>query len=305
MKVRRYRDDTVDPAYYCRIGVNVCPRPWAPVLRAAESSAERCSSARRSTRTGSAGPLCPAGSATGRAIAWRAADSLSIRTFLDVALHEAPPAWSRTLLIDLGRRSGSGRRHAGGGAQWGSVHDAGRLNAASPRAVRVSDPARSVPSTGALERGTTRRRPKMKDGRHLAHTAEHSTCGRCRTRSTLVDTLVTAARSRRSAAGDRGGGGRSRASRLFGCAAIGANVSEPDGDTGIRRRRGTRCMPTGGGFARETAAAAAGRAPRVRDRPDAPRPSARPSQHPETAVQSISGCHAAPDRAASAYIHPD
>ena len=26
-----------------------------------------------------------------RAIAWRAADSLSIRTFLDVALHEAPP----------------------------------------------------------------------------------------------------------------------------------------------------------------------------------------------------------------------
>ena len=40
-----------------------------------------------------------------RAIAWRAADSLSIRTFLDVALHEAPPdhsTLSRTRrLIDL------------------------------------------------------------------------------------------------------------------------------------------------------------------------------------------------------------
>ena len=40
-----------------------------------------------------------------RAIAWRAADSLSIRTFLDFALHEAPPdhsTLSRTLrLIDL------------------------------------------------------------------------------------------------------------------------------------------------------------------------------------------------------------
>ena len=40
-----------------------------------------------------------------RAIAWRAADSLSIRTFLDVALHEAPPdhsTLSRTRrLIDV------------------------------------------------------------------------------------------------------------------------------------------------------------------------------------------------------------
>ena len=40
-----------------------------------------------------------------RAIAWRAADSLSIRTFLDFALHEAPPdhsTLSRTRrLIDL------------------------------------------------------------------------------------------------------------------------------------------------------------------------------------------------------------
>ena len=43
-----------------------------------------------------------------RAIAWRAADSLSIRTFLDFALHEAPPdhsTLSRTRrLIDLEAR---------------------------------------------------------------------------------------------------------------------------------------------------------------------------------------------------------
>ena len=75
-------------------------------------------SARRSTRTGSAGRVwrragisgccCSAtfeGLDSERAIAWRAADSLSIRTFLDVALHEAPPdhsTLSRTRrLIDL------------------------------------------------------------------------------------------------------------------------------------------------------------------------------------------------------------
>ena len=75
-------------------------------------------SAHRSTRTGSARPsLAPGryfrllllgyfeGLDSERAIAWRAADSLSIRTFLDFALHEAPPdhsTLSRTRrLIDL------------------------------------------------------------------------------------------------------------------------------------------------------------------------------------------------------------
>ena len=73
-----------------------------------------------------------------RAIAWRAADSLSIRTFLDVALHEAPPdhaTLSRTRrLIDLRDPPGgvhvgaaaAGRRHAGRGAHGGDrCHDAG------------------------------------------------------------------------------------------------------------------------------------------------------------------------------------
>ena len=85
---------------------------WAPVLRAAESSARRRGvrrvpwrhSARRSTRNGVGRPsLAPGryfrllllgyfeGLDSERAIAWRAADSLSIRTFLDFALHEAPP----------------------------------------------------------------------------------------------------------------------------------------------------------------------------------------------------------------------
>ena len=65
----------------------------------------------RSAESG-AGPVFPVlllgyfeGLDSERAIAWRAADSLSIRTFLDVALHEAPPdhsTLSRTRrLIDL------------------------------------------------------------------------------------------------------------------------------------------------------------------------------------------------------------
>ena len=73
-----------------------------------------------------------------RAIAWRAADSLSIRTFLDFALHEAPPdhsTLSRTRrLIDLETHqavfylgvAATGRRHAGRGAHGGHrCHDAG------------------------------------------------------------------------------------------------------------------------------------------------------------------------------------
>ena len=75
-------------------------------------------SARRSTRTGSAGRVWRRAAISGcccsatlrvwtreRAIAWRAADSLSIRAFLDYAVHEAPPdhsTLSRTRrLIDL------------------------------------------------------------------------------------------------------------------------------------------------------------------------------------------------------------
>ena len=99
---------------------------WAPVLGAAESE---CSTTRGSMRVVEA--QCASFYADGvgrpsrapgryfrrlllgyfegldseRAIAWRAADSLSIRTFLDFALHEAPPdhsTLSRTRrLIDL------------------------------------------------------------------------------------------------------------------------------------------------------------------------------------------------------------
>ena len=97
-----------------------------------------------------------------RAIAWRAADSLSIRTFLDVAVHEAPPdhsTLSRTRrLIDLEDPPGSvyvgvaatGRRHAGRGAHGGDrCHDAGRQCGDAEHCAagygrerrRVSDPA--------------------------------------------------------------------------------------------------------------------------------------------------------------------
>ena len=47
-----------------------------------------------------------------RAMAWRAADSLSLRQFLDIALHEAPPDHStvsrtRRRIASCTRRSGS------------------------------------------------------------------------------------------------------------------------------------------------------------------------------------------------------
>ena len=97
----------------------------APVLRAAESGADeagfdafveaQCASfyadgvGRPSLAPGRYFRLLLLGYFEGldseRAIAWRAADSLSIRTFLDFALHEAPPdhsTLSRTRrLIDL------------------------------------------------------------------------------------------------------------------------------------------------------------------------------------------------------------
>ena len=69
-----------------------------------------------------------------RAIAWRAADSLSIRQFLDFALHEAPPdhsTLSRTRrLIDVethqavfhvGVAAAGGRAPGGGGTRLGST----------------------------------------------------------------------------------------------------------------------------------------------------------------------------------------
>ena len=109
-------------------------------------------SAHRSTRTGSAGRVwrragisgccCSAtlkGLDSERAIAWRAADSLSIRTFLDFALHEAPPdhsTLSRTRrLIDLETHQAVftwvlqrlADAYAGGGAHGRHrCHDAGK-----------------------------------------------------------------------------------------------------------------------------------------------------------------------------------
>ena len=148
-----------------------------------------------------------------RAIAWRAADSLSIRTFLDVALHEAPPdhsTLSRTRrLIDLetqavftwvlqrladatlvvGRTVGidattleANAAMPGYGRELRRVSDpAGRgVRPLDPDARRVG-PVRPDPQKEGLERGldpparSGRDVAKMKDGRtHLAHTAEHA-----------------------------------------------------------------------------------------------------------------------------------
>ena len=65
-----------------------------------------------------------------RAIAWRAADSLSIRQFLDFALHEAPPdhsTLSRTRRLDRRRGAPSGVHvgvaAAGGRPPGGGAHD--------------------------------------------------------------------------------------------------------------------------------------------------------------------------------------
>ena len=75
-----------------------------------------------------------------------------------------------------------------------------------------------------------------------------------------------------------------------------------------RRRRGTRCMPTGGGSAARAgngccgsgAATGTAQPASLRDRPDATRPSARTSQHSETAARpglrrQSWVAHAAPD----------
>ena len=113
----------------------------------------------------------------------------------------------------------------------------------------------------------------MKDGRtHLAHTAEHAVDldtgaivgvtvqdASAGDTTTLVDTLVTAA-EQVEAVGAPGiaevvaDKGYHSNETMVGFAAIGVRsyVSEPDRGrrTGrARRRRGTRCMPTGGGSA--------------------------------------------------------
>ena len=169
---------------------------------------------------------------------------------------------------------------------------------------------------------------KMKDGRtHLAHTAEHAVDldtgaivgvtvqdASAGDTTTLVDTLVTAA-EQVEAVGAPGiaevvaDKGYHSNETMVGFAAIGVRsyVSEPD--RGRRHWKGQAggagrgvCQPAADPRrARETVAAAAGRAAgtaqraSLRDRQDAPRPSARASQHPENgcssrSAASISGC---------------
>ena len=174
---------------------------------------------------------------------------------------------------------------------------------------------------------------KMKDGRtHLAHTAEHAVDletgaivgvtvqdASAGDTTTLVDTLVTAA-EQVEAVGAPGiaevvtDKGYHSNETMVGFAAIGVRsyVSEPD--RGRRHWKGQAAArdavyanpPADPRRTRETAAAAAGRAggtaqrASLRDRPDAPRPSARASQHLETAARpglrrQSRVAHAAPD----------
>ena len=314
-----------------------------------------------------------------RAIAWRAADSLSIRTFLDFALHEAPPdhsTLSRTRrLIDLethqavftwvlqrladatlvvGRTVGIDATTLEANAAMRSIvrQDTGesydafltRLAEASglttPTRAELARFDRTRKKKGSNADWTHPHDPdakiaKMKDGRtHLAHTAEHAVDletgaivgvtvqdASAGDTTTLVDTLVTAA-EQVEAVGAPGivevvaDKGYHSNETMVGFAAIGVRsyVSEPD-----RGRRHWKGPIPGGGAGRgvcqpaadprrawETAAAAAGRAAgtaqraSLRDRQDAPRPSARASQHPETAARpglrrQSRVAHAAPD----------
>ena len=297
-----------------------------------------------------------------RAIAWRAADSLSIRTFLDFALHEAPPdhsTLSRTRrLIDLethqavftwvlqrladatlvvGRTVGIDATTLEANAAMRSIvrRDTGEsYDAFLTRLAEAS--GLSTPTRAELARFDRTRKKKgsnadwthphdpdakiakMKDGRtHLAHTAEHAVDldtgaivgvtvqdASAGDTTTLVDTLVTAA-EQVEAVGAPGiaevvaDKGYHSNETMVGFAAIGVHsyVSEPD--------RGRRHWK-GQAAARATVAAAAGRAAgtaqraSLRDRQDAPRPSARASQHPETAARpglrrQSRVAHAAPD----------
>ena len=312
-----------------------------------------------------------------RAIAWRAADSLSIRTFLDVALHEAPPdhsTLSRTRrLIDLethqavftwvlqrladatlvvGRTVGIDATTLDANAAMRSIvrRDTGesydafltRLAEASglstPTRAELARFDRTRKKKGSNDDWTHPHDPdakiaKMKDGRtHLAHTAEHAVDldtgaivgvtvqdASAGDTTTLVDTLVTAA-EQVEAVGAPGiaevvaDKGYHSNETMVGFAAIGVRsyVSEPDrgrrhwtGQAAARdavyaNRRRIR------GARGETAAAAAGRTggtaqrASLRNRRDAPRPSARASQHPETAARARRRrqsrvTHAAPD----------
>ena len=253
-----------------------------------------------------------------RAIAWRAADSLSIRTFLDVALHEAPPdhsTLSRTRrLIDLethqavftwvlqrladatlvvGRTVGIDATTLEANAAMRSIvrRDTGEsYDAFLTRLAEAS--GLSTPTRAELARFDRTRKKKgsnadwthphdpdakiakMKDGRtHLAHTAEHAVDldtgaivgvtvqdASAGDTTTLVDTLVTAA-EQVEAVGARRGSRRSSLTRgitatrrwsgLRPSASAATSRSRiAAGGTGrARRRRGTRCMPTGGGSA--------------------------------------------------------
>ena len=253
-----------------------------------------------------------------RAIAWRAADSLSIRTFLDFALHEAPPdhsTLSRTRrLIDLethqavftwvlqrladatlvvGRTVGIDATTLEANAAMRSIvrRDTGEsYDAFLTRLAEAS--GLSTPTRAELARFDRTRKKKgsnadwthphdpdakiakMKDGRtHLAHTAEHAVdldtgaivgvtvqdASAGGDTTTLVDTLVTAA-EQVEAVGAPGiaevvaDKGYHSNETMVGFAAIGVRSTSRSriaaGGTGrARRRRGTRCMPTGGGSA--------------------------------------------------------
>ena len=312
-----------------------------------------------------------------RAIAWRAADSLSIRTFLDVALHEAPPdhsTLSRTRrLIDLethqavftwvlqrladatlvvGRTVGIDATTLEANAAMRSIvrRDTGEsYDAFLTRLAEAS--GLSTPTRAELARFDRTRKKKgsnadwthphdpdakiakMKDGRtHLAHTAEHAVDldtgaivgvtvqdASAGDTTTLVDTLVTAAEQVEAVGApgiaevvaDKGYHsnetmvgvcGHRRPQLRLGAGSRPAALEGPGGGAG----RGV-CQPAADPRrARETVAAAAGRAAgtaqraSLRDRQDAPRPSARASQHPETAARpglrrQSRVAHAAPD----------
>ena len=312
-----------------------------------------------------------------RAIAWRAADSLSIRTFLDFALHEAPPdhsTLSRTRrLIDLethqavftwvlqrladatlvvGRTVGIDATTLEANAAMRSIvrRDTGesydafltRLAEASglttPTRAELARFDRTRKKKGSNADWTHPHDPdakiaKMKDGRtHLAHTAEHAVDletgaivgvtvqdASAGDTTTLVDTLVTAAEQVEAVGApgivevvadigisqQRDDGrvcGHRRAQLRLGAGSRPAALEGPGGGAG----RGV-CQPAADPRrAWETAAAAAGRAAgtaqraSLRDRQDAPRPSARASQHPETAARpglrrQSRVAHAAPD----------
>ena len=252
-----------------------------------------------------------------RAIAWRAADSLSIRTFLDFALHEAPPdhsTLSRTRrLIDLethqavftwvlqrlagatlivGRTVGIDATTLEANAAMRSIvrRDTGesydafltRLAEASglttPTRAELARFDRTRKKKGSNADWTHPHDPdakiaKMKDGRtHLAHTAEQAVDlgtgaivgvtvqdASAGDTTTLVDTLVTAAEQVEAVGApgivevvaDRDITATRRWSGLrpSACAATSRSRIAAGGTGRARRRRGTRCMPTGGGSA--------------------------------------------------------